>query len=152
MPLEGRDPGTIIALFNVHDRDSGQNAFITCSLPENLPFKLERSVDNYHRLVTTRVLDREQFSSYNITVTAKDGGSPSLSTDAYILLQVTDINDNPPTFPHTSYSAYIPENNPRGASIFSVMACDPDSNDNAHVTYSLAPSDLRVPAELGEES
>ncbi|XP_067588138.1 protocadherin gamma-A2 isoform X18 [Pseudorca crassidens] len=135
---EDSPPGTIIALFNVHDRDSGQNAFITCSLPENLPFKLERSVDNYHRLVTTRVLDREQFSLYNITVIAKDGGNPSLSTDAHILLQVTDINDNPPTFPHISYSAYIPENNPRGASIFSMMAHDPDSDDNAHVTYKLA--------------
>nr|KAF6448310.1 hypothetical protein HJG63_014988 [Rousettus aegyptiacus] len=134
---EDSPPGTIIALFNVHDRDSGQNAFLTCSLPENLPFKLERSVDNYHRLVTTRALDREQFSSYNITVTAKDGGNPSLSTDAHVLLQVADINDNPPMFPHTSYSAYIPENNPRGASIISVTAHDPDSDDNAHVTYSL---------------
>ncbi|XP_031305068.2 protocadherin gamma-A2 isoform X15 [Camelus dromedarius] len=140
---EDSPPGTIIALFNVHDRDSGQNAFITCSLPENLPFKLERSVDNYHRLVTTRVLDREQFSSYNITVTAKDGGNPSLSTDAHILLQVADINDNPPTFPHTSYSAYIPENNLRGASIFSMMAYDPDSDDNAHVTYNLAEDTLQ---------
>ncbi|XP_015453698.1 protocadherin gamma-A2 [Pteropus alecto] len=134
---EDSPPGTIIALFNVHDRDSGKNAFLTCSLPENLPFKLERSVDNYHRLVTTRALDREQFSSYNITVTAKDGGNPSLSTDAHVLLQVADINDNPPMFPHTSYSAYIPENNPRGASIISVTAHDPDSDDNAHVTYSL---------------
>ncbi|XP_057588852.1 protocadherin gamma-A2-like isoform X2 [Hippopotamus amphibius kiboko] len=136
--LEDSPPGTIIALFNVHDRDSGQNAFITCSLPENLPFKLERSVDNYHRLVTTRALDREQVSLYNITVIAKDGGNPSLSTDVHVLLQVADINDNPPTFPHTSYSAYIPENNPRGASIFAMMAHDPDSDDNAHVTYKLA--------------
>ncbi|XP_016061083.1 PREDICTED: protocadherin gamma-A2 isoform X20 [Miniopterus natalensis] len=134
---EDSSPGTIIALFNVHDRDSGQNALITCSLPENLPFKLERSVDNYYRLVTTRSLDREQFSSYNITVTAKDGGNPSLSTDAHILLQVTDINDNPPTFLRTSYSAYIPENNPRGASLISVTAHDPDSDHNARVTYSL---------------
>ncbi|KAK1343391.1 hypothetical protein QTO34_016171 [Cnephaeus nilssonii] len=134
---EDSPPGTIIALFNVHDRDSGQNAFITCSLPENLPFKLERSVDNYYRLVTTRALDREQFPSYNITVTAKDGGNPSLSTDAHVLLQVADINDNPPTFLHTSYSAYIPENNPRGASIISLTANDPDSDHNAQVTYSL---------------
>uniref|UniRef100_G3RA75 Protocadherin gamma subfamily A, 4 n=1 Tax=Gorilla gorilla gorilla TaxID=9595 RepID=G3RA75_GORGO len=131
-------PGTIIGLFNIHDRDSGQNAFTTCSLPENLPFKLEKSVDNYYRLVTTRALDREQFSFYNITLTAKDGGNPSLSTDAHILLQVADINDNAPAFSRTSYSTYMPENNPRGASVFSVTAHDPDSNDNAHVTYSFA--------------
>ncbi|XP_008064548.1 protocadherin gamma-A2-like [Carlito syrichta] len=134
---EDSPPGTIIALFNVHDRDSGENAFITCSLPENLPFKLEKSVDNYRRLVTTRSLDREQFSFYNITLTAEDGGNPSLSTDAHVLLQVADINDNPPSFPHTAYSAYFPENNPRGAPIFSLTAHDPDSDDNAHVTYSL---------------
>ncbi|XP_047634818.1 protocadherin gamma-A2-like [Phacochoerus africanus] len=140
---EDSPPGTVIALFNVHDRDSGQNAFITCSLPENLPFKLEKSVDNYHRLVTARVLDREQVSSYNITVTAKDGGNPSLSTDAHILLQVADINDNPPSFLHTSYSAYIPENNPRGASIFSMTAHDPDSDDNARVTYNVAEDTLQ---------
>ncbi|XP_008567683.1 PREDICTED: protocadherin gamma-A2 [Galeopterus variegatus] len=139
---EDSPPGTVIALFNVHDRDSGQNAFTTCSLPENLPFKLEGSVDNYHRLVTTRALDREQYSFYNITLTAKDEGNPSLSTDAHVLLQVADINDNPPAFPRTSYSAYIPENNPRGASIFSIMAYDPDSKDNAHVTYSLAEDTL----------
>uniref|UniRef100_A0A5F9CC70 Protocadherin gamma subfamily A, 4 n=1 Tax=Oryctolagus cuniculus TaxID=9986 RepID=A0A5F9CC70_RABIT len=140
---EDSAPGTVIALFNVHDRDSGQNAFITCSLPEGLPFKLERSVDNYHRLVTSRTLDREQASSYNITLTAKDGGDPSLSTDTHVFLQVADVNDNPPAFGRASYSTYILENNPRGASIFSVLAQDPDSDDNAHVTYSLAEDSLQ---------
>uniref|UniRef100_A0A8C5K4G4 Protocadherin gamma subfamily A, 2 n=1 Tax=Jaculus jaculus TaxID=51337 RepID=A0A8C5K4G4_JACJA len=141
--LEDSPPGTIIALFNVHDRDSGQNAFITCSLPEKLPFKLERSVDNYYRLVTTGALDREEFSFYNITLSAKDGGNPSLSTDAHLFLQVADINDNPPIFPRASYSAYVLENNPRGTSIFSVLAHDPDSDDNARVTYSLAEDTLQ---------
>ncbi|XP_004697099.2 protocadherin gamma-A1 [Echinops telfairi] len=134
---EDAPPGTMIALFNVHDKDSGQNAFLQCSLPQDLPFKLERSVDNYYRLVTTKPLDREQISLYNISVTANDEGNPPLSSNAQVLLQVTDINDNPPAFLQTSYSAYIPENNLRGASIFSVMAHDPDSGDNAHVTYSL---------------
>ncbi|XP_048187567.1 protocadherin gamma-A2-like [Perognathus longimembris pacificus] len=135
---EDSPPGSIIALFNVHDRDSGQNAFVSCSLPEKLPFKLERSVDNYYRLVTTRALDREQASSYNITLRATDGGSPPLGTDAHVWLQVADINDNPPAFPQESYSVYLKENNPRGASIFTVWAQDPDSDHNAHVTYSLA--------------
>ncbi|KAL0616003.1 Protocadherin gamma-A2 [Plecturocebus cupreus] len=97
---------------------------------------LEKSVDNYYQLVTTKALDREQFSFYNITLTAKDEGNPSLSTDAHILLQMADINDNAPAFSHTSYSPYIPENKPRGASIFSVTAHDLDSNNNGHITYS----------------
>ncbi|MBZ3885474.1 Protocadherin gamma-A1 [Sciurus carolinensis] len=129
--------GAIIALINVHDQDSGENGHTTCSIPENLPFKLEKLVDNYYRLVTERTLDRELTPEYNITVTATDQGNPILSTQAHILLLVTDINDNPPVFHQDSYSVYIPENNPRGASIFSVRAQDIDSNENAQVTYSL---------------
>ncbi|XP_036704138.1 protocadherin gamma-A6 isoform X11 [Balaenoptera musculus] len=131
-------PGTVIVLFQVCDRDSGLNGLVTCSISRSLPFELEKSVDNYYRLVTNTVLDREQVSLYNITVTATDKGMPSLSTEMLISLNVADINDNPPAFPHTSYSVYIPENNPRGASIFSVTANDPDSHENAQVTYSLA--------------
>ncbi|XP_015979602.2 protocadherin gamma-A10 isoform X6 [Rousettus aegyptiacus] len=138
-PLKEDSPlGTVIALLNVHDLDSGQNGQVTCSILGDLPFKLEKSIDSYYRLVTHRALDREQVSSYNITVTATDGGSPPLSTETHFTLQVADINDNPPTFSHISYFTYIPENNPRGASIFSVTALDPDSKENARVIYSLA--------------
>ncbi|XP_054998219.1 protocadherin gamma-A1 isoform X13 [Sorex araneus] len=134
---ENFPPGTIIALISVHDQDSGDNGHTTCSIPGNLPFKLEKLVDNYYRLVTERTLDRELNSWYNITVTAKDQGTPTLSTETFISLQVTDINDNPPVFQQDSYSTYIPENNPRGASILAVTAQDADSNENAQITYSL---------------
>nr|XP_010336445.2 protocadherin gamma-A10 isoform X5 [Saimiri boliviensis boliviensis] len=130
--------GTVIALLNVHDLDSGQNGQVTCSILAYLPFKLEKSIDSYYRLVTHRALDREQVPSYNITVTATDGGSPPLSTETQFTLQVADINDNPPTFSRISYFTYIPENNARGASIFSVTALDPDSKENARIIYSLA--------------
>ncbi|XP_028383230.1 protocadherin gamma-A6 isoform X1 [Phyllostomus discolor] len=134
---ESMPPGTVIALFQVYDRDSGMNGQVTCSISRSLPFELEKLVDNYYRLVTSTVLDREQVSMYNITVTAADKGVPPLSTETFISLNVADTNDNPPSFPHSSYSVYVPENNPRGASIFSVNAHDPDSNENAHITYSL---------------
>ncbi|XP_076712945.2 protocadherin gamma-A7-like [Callospermophilus lateralis] len=134
---EDTPPGTVIALFYLQDRDSGKNGEVTCTLPENLPFKLEISIDNYYRLVTAENLDREKLSLYNITLKAIDGGTPPLSTETHISIHVADTNDNPPTFSHSSYSIYIPENNPRGASIFSVTAHDPDSNKNAQVTYSL---------------
>ncbi|XP_019650996.2 protocadherin gamma-A1 isoform X15 [Ailuropoda melanoleuca] len=134
---ENFPPGAIIALISVHDQDSGGNGEITCSIPGNLPFKLETLDDNYYHLVTERTLDRELTSRYNITVTATDQGIPALSTETHISLQVTDINDNPPVFPQDSYSTFILENNPRGASLFSATAHDADSNENAQVTYSL---------------
>ncbi|XP_031305062.1 protocadherin gamma-A4 isoform X10 [Camelus dromedarius] len=140
---ETSSPGTVIALFNVLDSDSGENGLVTCSIPDNLPFTLEKTFGNYHRLLTHRTLDREEVSEYNITITATDHGTPPLSTETRISLKVTDINDNPPVFPHASYSAYILENNPTGASIFSVIAHDPDSNENSRVTYSLAEDTLQ---------
>ncbi|XP_036168177.1 protocadherin gamma-A11 isoform X6 [Myotis myotis] len=135
--LENSPPGTVIALLNVQDQDSGENGQVSCFIPNDLPFNLEKTYGNYYKLVTNRALDREQVQSYNITLTATDHGSPPLSTKTHISLNVADDNDNPPTFAHSSYSAYIPENNPRGASFFSVTALDLDSKENARVTYSL---------------
>ncbi|XP_004381174.1 protocadherin gamma-A3 isoform X5 [Trichechus manatus latirostris] len=135
--------GREIALINVHDRDSGQNGQVTVFVLGNLPFNLEKSIDQYYRLVTARSLDREQVSEYNLTLKATDGGTPSLSTEMHITLHVTDINDNPPAFAHASYSTYIPENNPRGTSIFSVAAHDPDRDDNARITYALTEDTLQ---------
>ncbi|XP_076994088.1 protocadherin gamma-A3-like [Tamandua tetradactyla] len=135
--------GREIALINVHDRDSGQNGQVTVYILGNLPFKFEKSVGHYYRLVTARSLDREQVSEYNLTLKAIDRGSPPLSTQTHITLPVADINDNPPAFARASYTAYIPENNPRGASIFSVIAHDPDSADNARITYALTEDTLQ---------
>ncbi|KAM8958719.1 protocadherin gamma-A7 isoform 16-T16 [Lycaon pictus] len=135
--------GTVVALFYLQDRDSGENGEVTCTISENLPFKLERSIDNYYRLVTAKNLDREKLSVYNITLKATDGGTPPRSSETHISMNVADTNDNPPAFPQSSYSVYIPENNPRGASIFSVTAHDPDSQENAHVTYSLSEDTLQ---------
>ncbi|KAM5214014.1 protocadherin gamma-A11 isoform 8-T8 [Hipposideros larvatus] len=135
--LENSPPGTVIALLNVQDQDSGENGQVSCFIPHNLPFNLEKTYGNYYKLITNRALDREQVQSYNITLTATDQGSPPLSTETHIALNVADDNDNPPTFAFSSYSAYIPENNPKGASFFSVTALDWDSKENARVTYSL---------------
>ncbi|XP_061007522.1 protocadherin gamma-A7 isoform X11 [Dama dama] len=143
---EDTPPGTVVALFYLQDRDSGKNGQVTCTISEDLPFKLERSIDNYYRLVTAENLDREKFSAYNITLKATDGGRPPLSTETHITMNVADTNDNPPAFLHSSYFVYVPENNPRGTSIFSVTAHDPDSNENARVTYSLSEDTLQGPS------
>uniref|UniRef100_A0A8C0JBR2 Cadherin domain-containing protein n=1 Tax=Chelonoidis abingdonii TaxID=106734 RepID=A0A8C0JBR2_CHEAB len=140
--IEDSLPETVIALINVQDRDSGVNGEITCTIPDNLPFRLQKSFDNYYSLETTRAPDRET-PEYNITITATDKGSPPLSTQKTILLQISDINDNPPVFQKPSYTACVPENNPSGASIFSVKASDRDLDRNARVTYSMLSSNLQ---------
>uniref|UniRef100_A0A670IIS5 Cadherin domain-containing protein n=1 Tax=Podarcis muralis TaxID=64176 RepID=A0A670IIS5_PODMU len=130
-------PATAIALLNVQDEDSAENAEVTCSIPSNLPFLLTKAYGNYYSLVTARALDREQVAAYNITVTVTDHGTPPLSTSIVIQLEILDTNDNPPHFLQSVYTSYLMENNPRGASIFSLKADDPDCGENSRVTYSI---------------
>ncbi|ROL54462.1 Protocadherin beta-16 [Anabarilius grahami] len=137
---ENSEPGTEVGIINVQDKDSGENRQIRCSVQQNVPFKLNPSVKNYFSLVTTKALDREKESDFNITITATDGGSPPLSTSMTIHLFVSDVNDNPPVFEQQSYSAYIRENNKAGTSVCSVSANDPDWRQNGTVLYSLVPS------------
>ncbi|XP_035624723.1 protocadherin beta-15 [Oncorhynchus keta] len=134
---EDAPPGTVIAVISVMDRDSGENGNVDCQIPSNVPFQLHSSFKNYYTLVTSEFLDREAVSEYNITLTARDLGSPSLSTRKTILVQVSDINDNPPRFAQPSYTVYVTENNAPGAFICSVTAFDPDSNQNAYLSYSI---------------
>ncbi|KAM9129967.1 protocadherin gamma-B5-like isoform 3-T3 [Pangshura tecta] len=135
--------GTVIALINVIDKDSAENGKVICHLEDNLPFKIISSNNNYYKLLTDSPLDRERTPEYNITITATDKGSPPFSTQKTILLQISDINDNAPVFEKPSYTAYVPENNPSGASIFSVKASDRDLDQNARVTYSILDSSLQ---------
>ncbi|XP_048885638.1 protocadherin beta-15-like isoform X1 [Brienomyrus brachyistius] len=134
---EDAPPGTVIAVISVMDRDSGENGNVDCQIPNNIPFKLHSSFKNYYTLVTSEFLDRETVSEYNITLTASDMGVSPLLTRKNIIVQVSDINDNAPRFLQPSYTVYVTENNAPGASICSVTAFDPDSNQNAFLSYSI---------------
>ncbi|XP_075131391.1 protocadherin gamma-B1-like isoform X5 [Leptodactylus fuscus] len=145
--LEDSAVGTMIALIEVHDKDSGKNGEVDCKLSEDLPFSLVLSSDNYYRIVTTSSLDREKVSRYNITVSASDRGFSPLSSIRTITLEISDVNDNPPSFIRSTYVAYVPENNLPGSSIYSIQASDPDTGDNAKIFYSISTSNVEdVPA------
>ncbi|PKK19779.1 protocadherin gamma-A2 [Columba livia] len=140
---EDAPSGTVVALLHVQDRDSGPNGEVRCSIAKSLPFRLEKSFDNYYRVVTTRELDREHVSEYNVTVRAEDGGSPALWSSAVLWLRVLDVNDNAPVFAETRYSARVPENNAAGALVLRVRAWDADWGQNARVRYRLGEGRVR---------
>ncbi|KAM6251563.1 uncharacterized protein LJ264_009320 [Porphyrio hochstetteri] len=134
---EDAPAGTVVALLHVQDRDSGPNGEVRCSIAERLPFRLEKSFEDYYRVVTARELDREEVSEYNVTVRAADGGSPALRSGAVLALRVLDVNDNAPVFAEARYSARVPENNAAGALVLTVRARDADWGQNARVRYRL---------------
>ncbi|NXH46431.1 PCDGA protein, partial [Dicaeum eximium] len=140
---EDTQPGTVVALLHVQDRDSGVNGEVRCSLDGDFPFRLEKSFEDYYRMVTARELDREQVSEYNVTVRAADGGSPSLQSSAVLALRVLDVNDNAPVFAEERYSARLAENNAAGALVLTVRATDADWGQNARVRYRLSEGRVR---------
>lgn len=140
---EDAPPGTVIAVISVMDRDSGENGNVDCEIPHHVPFQLHSSFKNYYTLVTSDFLDRETVAEYNITLTARDMGTPPLFTRKTILVQVSDMNDNAPLFKQPSYTVYLTENNAPGASICSITALDPDSDQNAYLSYSILEGDIQ---------
>ncbi|XP_051056778.1 protocadherin beta-4 isoform X1 [Phodopus roborovskii] len=133
-------PETIISIFRVGDRDSGENGKVVCSIPETLPFILKSTFKNFYSLVTESPLDRETRAEYNITITVTDLGTPRLTTQHTITVQVSDVNDNAPAFTETSYTLFVQENNSPALHIGNISATDSDSGSNAHITYSLLPT------------
>uniref|UniRef100_A0A7N5ZTY4 Cadherin domain-containing protein n=1 Tax=Anabas testudineus TaxID=64144 RepID=A0A7N5ZTY4_ANATE len=136
-------PGTVIALLSVTDRDSEENGQIQVEILGDVPFKLKSSFRNYFTIVTDGPLDREQADSYSVTVVARDKGTPSLATSKSIRVQVSDENDNAPTFTQPIYDVYVAENNVPGAYIHSVTALDPDIGQNALISYSILECDIQ---------
>uniref|UniRef100_A0A8C5FKV5 Protocadherin 2 alpha a 15 n=1 Tax=Gadus morhua TaxID=8049 RepID=A0A8C5FKV5_GADMO len=128
--------GTTVALISVNDLDSGLNGKVVCSLSDDIPFTLSPSTqDKMYSLVTKSPLDREKQSGYNVRIIASDSGVPMLSSEKYIHIVVSDVNDNSPTFPLSHYTFYITENNNPSASLFSVRASDPDEDSNSLISY-----------------
>ncbi|KAJ1128085.1 hypothetical protein NDU88_006466 [Pleurodeles waltl] len=134
---ENSSVGTVVALINVNDEDSGNYGHVECHVQDNVPFTLISSSKKYYKLVTSGSLDREADPEYNITVTATDKGLPPLATTQTIRLELSDINDNPPSFDKLFYQVYVHENNPPGASIYCLKASDVDRDENSRITYSL---------------
>ncbi|XP_045574139.1 protocadherin gamma-C5 isoform X4 [Salmo salar] len=135
--------GTVIALIGAKDSDSGDNGKVRLSVSPKSPFKLNPSVSKHYTLVTNAPLDRERYSQYSIEISASDSGKPPLSSKKTIIVDVLDVNDNPPLFSQPSYTVYVKENYTPGKLLCSVSATDSDLGDNAKTSYSILESKVQ---------
>ena len=82
-------------------------------------------------------LDREMTSLYTLTVRYID----ELTTiDVPVEVEVTDENDNSPTFEQSLYNVSIPETLALQGFILDVLATDPDAGENGTIFYTLEDS------------
>jgi len=133
-------PGTVlVSTVEATDGDDfGPNVLVTYSLVGSSPiFSVQ---ENGSIFANAELLDADVSDpSYIITILATDGGTPSLQTAANFTITVTDVNDNSPQFPASTYSADIRENAAPGTSVAVVSATDADSGENGRISYSLRP-------------
>ena len=82
-------------------------------------------------------LDYERMNLYRFTVSAKDGGIPSLQDKALVSVNVLDVNDNRPYFKRLYFAVNVTESSQVNREIFKVTATDADANLNAELRYYL---------------
>ncbi|XP_069825335.1 protocadherin gamma-C5-like isoform X31 [Dendropsophus ebraccatus] len=133
--------GTAVGFLSVKDKDSGKNGQVKLELSPNLPFTIKQ-FSNRYSIITDGLLDRETVSQYTLKLIATDHGSPPLSTQTSIILNVSDINDNSPTFSQQHFNAFIEENNDPGSFLCKVSAVDLDEGINSDLVYSLVDSEI----------
>ncbi|XP_067672062.1 protocadherin Fat 4-like [Haliotis asinina] len=119
------------------DSDAGVNGMVTYTLTTATDIFILDPASGQLRLNGS--LDRETQATYVLTVMAKDGGSTPLNSTSQIIVTVSDINDNAPTFLNVPYIVYITENNPPFQVVVDVLATDPDEGLNGRVVYFLQP-------------
>ncbi|XP_059554626.1 protocadherin beta-5 [Myotis daubentonii] len=145
---ENNSPALHIGSVSATDRDAGANAQLTYSLlpphDPRLPLASLVSInaDNGH-LFALRALDFEALQAFEFRVGATDRGSPALSSQALVRVQVLDANDNAPfvLYPLQNGSAPCTELVPRAAEpgylVSKVVAVDADSGQNAWLSFQL---------------
>lgn len=126
---ENLTAGVLVAHTIKTDRDIGVNAELTFSLsvfdlPPDAPTPF--LIDEAGILRNAIMLDAEEKASYLVSLTATDGGEPSLSNTVTLVVLVIDINDNRPEFVEEQYEVMVPEDIGIASAILQVEAVDID--------------------------
>ncbi|KAK8742193.1 hypothetical protein OTU49_002167, partial [Cherax quadricarinatus] len=135
---EDASVGASIIQIKASDADAGLNGRVVYSFVGGNDGNGAFSLDPTSGVVrTARVLDRETVEQYSLVAMAVDRGAPERSSSVTVLVDVEDINDNPPMFDTDRIQLYIAENSPVGSTVGEVRARDPDAGRNALIQYSI---------------
>lgn len=104
---ESEPPGSPLYTAHAVDKDSGLAGTVTYRLlTDGALFRVEPKTGD---LSLRSPLDYETAQRHSLVVSATDGGSPPLASNLTVLLEVQDVNDNPPVFERTEYSVPVSE-------------------------------------------
>uniref|UniRef100_A0A8C8SYB6 Cadherin-10 n=1 Tax=Pelusios castaneus TaxID=367368 RepID=A0A8C8SYB6_9SAUR len=137
--------GTSVIQVTAKDADDsnyGNSAKIVYSILQGQPYF---SVDPETGIIKTALPDmsRENREQYQVVIQAKDMGGQmgGLSGTTMVNITLTDVNDNPPRFPQSTYQFSSPESAPLGTPLGRIKANDLDVGENAEIEYSISNGD-----------
>nr|CAD7400327.1 unnamed protein product [Timema poppensis] len=108
--------------------------------PENSKFDINRTSGE---IFVLKPLDRDLPNGrpqWRFTVFAQDEGGQGLVGYADVQVNLKDINDNAPVFPHGTYFGNVTENGTAGTVVMAIAAVDyddPNEGTNAKLIYSI---------------
>uniref|UniRef100_A0A452QUT3 Protocadherin Fat 2 n=1 Tax=Ursus americanus TaxID=9643 RepID=A0A452QUT3_URSAM len=134
---EGLPAQTPVIQLLASDQDSGQNRDVSYQIVEDGSdiskfFQINGSTGE---MSTVQELDYETQQHFHVKVRAMDRGDPPLTGETLVVVNVSDINDNPPEFRQPQYEANVSELATCGHLVLKVQALDPDSRDTSHLEY-----------------
>lgn len=131
--------GELVSTVLAEDADLSSNADISYSLVNSTSsFVVDMVTGDV--VTASEGYDREAQDVYSLTVRATDGGAPSLTSTALVVVTILDENDSPPMFTEPSYMVSVGENLPPGTVVVELNATDADIGTNAALTFSIQSS------------
>uniref|UniRef100_A0A4W3HW97 Cadherin domain-containing protein n=1 Tax=Callorhinchus milii TaxID=7868 RepID=A0A4W3HW97_CALMI len=134
---EDQAPGFVIGRLTASDNDQGVNGLIKYSIASGND-KGYFTVGNTTGLLSlVESLDFEMDSFHVLQIYGQDAGWISKTGSLNVLVQVEDVNDNPPRFCNTIFFATVAENSPCGTEVLKLNATDVDTGLNAEINFSI---------------
>ncbi|XP_052591311.1 protocadherin-19 isoform X3 [Peromyscus californicus insignis] len=148
---ENNTPGAYLLSVSARDPDLGLNGSVSYQIVpsqvRDMPVFTYVSINpNSGDIYALRSFNHEQTKAFEFKVLAKDGGLPSLQSNATVRVIILDVNDNTPviTAPpliNGTAEVYIPRNAGIGYLVTVVKADDYDEGENGRVTYDMTEGD-----------
>ncbi|XP_076730040.1 protocadherin gamma-A11 isoform X31 [Maylandia zebra] len=134
---ENSPMGTVVLTVKAIDADEGLNGEVTYDfghVPEDVKsiFAIDYKTGDIKLSAT---VDYETVRLFELRITAKDG--LGLTSYAKVIIDVTDVNDNPPVIYIKSLSNPIPEHLSPGTEVGIINVQDRDSENNRQVRCSI---------------
>lgn len=137
--------GTVVAIVTATDLDTGPGGEVLYTLGEGGDGEGSFKIDKFSGTIrTVQNLDYEERQMHSLIVKAIDRGTPALSSEILVIVEVIDVNENryQPQFDDYVVSGSVAENQPSGTHVMNVIAKDADPpGPDSRITYTIKGGD-----------